>query len=270
MAENPELTSTGIPDIDRMLDGGFTQGFTTLLLAPVGAGAEIFAKQFAASHGDEIGTFFTTAESEKDVKRAIEEASWPYGGLDIVDIQGRFAAQSLLDQASGRMPIMRHRMMPAASVDPEDLLAEDTNTDLLYKMPTKEEYGQTDYLSMLLAEYKRRPAPQRIVINNLDFFFNLYPPEQVIHTLNIMRTLNAQTKGQLLWVLSKGVVEDNIVNRMALLSDCFLEMETERKANEFQRYLVRHNVRNRPEMAGASAYTVNRNGISVQNVQSIA
>jgi KaiC/GvpD/RAD55 family RecA-like ATPase len=259
-------TSTGIEDLDRILDGGFAPGFTTLLLCPVGSGSEIFAKQFAASHPEEVVTFFTTAESEEDVRRAVTDAGWPHGALDIVDIQSRFAQQSLMDAQSGRLQTARHHMAPAALVDADDLLKEDSNTDLMYQMPSKEEYGLTDYLGSLLKEYQSHPVPNRIVVNNLDFFFNIYPPEQVLHTLNIMRNLNAKTKGQLLWVLSKDVVDQRIQNRLALMSDHFFEMGVERKGNEFERFLITHNVRNRPEKSAVNTYLVSRDGIVVKNV----
>jgi KaiC/GvpD/RAD55 family RecA-like ATPase len=270
IAKEKEFASTGIEDLDRILDGGFTPGFTTLLVAPVGCGAEIFAKQYAASHGEEFVVYVTTAETKKDVERSVEEANWPFGALDIVDMQTTFAKQSKHDHESGKAPITRHRMAPVATVDPDDLLAENTNTDLLENLSTTEEYGTTEYLPALLKEYEREPRPERLIVNNLDFFFNIYPAEQVIQYLNMMRSINADGKGQLLWVLSAGVVPEIVVNRLALMADCFLEMERQRKGNEFERYLIIHNVRNRPEKTGANTYHVDKNGIKIQNVSRIA
>src|SRR5687767_4380506 len=74
------LISTGISQLDEFLAGGLDPGTLVLLVEPAGAGAEIFAKQFAAGGtGSTVGrsVYVTTEESEREVFRAFERFGFP-------------------------------------------------------------------------------------------------------------------------------------------------------------------------------------------------
>ena len=85
-----ETVSTGIPALDTFLKGGLPKGFTTVLLAPVGSGAEILAKQFCQGAQGRV-IYLTTDESQDEVQTACTAAACDFGNVTVLDLQTEFA-----------------------------------------------------------------------------------------------------------------------------------------------------------------------------------
>jgi archaeal flagellar protein FlaH len=257
--------ATGIEALDTFLKGGLPRGFTVLMLAPVGAGAEIFAKQFAQGHATERVVYITTDESAREVTDTVAQAGWSFENVQIVDLQSEFAAAMLDAQERMRVEPVR-----APRVDPRDLVEGTSSLDLLHSMrrparPAKD----LDYQRRLLDPYAQLRPPDRVVVHSLDFFLNLYPVEQVISTLTAIKAANAKHGGLLLLVLSKGAHGGTVERRVELLADCLIELEMTRKGTTFERYFMVKKVKNRAAGIGVSTYEVTPSGFVLETLERI-
>ncbi len=264
------LVSSGIGPLDAFMDGGFPRGFTILLLAPTGSGAEVFSKQFAADHPDERVLFITTDESEKEVRRTTAEAGWDFSNVDIMDLQTDFASKMLEAQQE-----KQERDAGAVRFDPRDLVEGTDSRDLMaarrrHNIQTKRQASKrTDYLAKVIEPLTRYDKPQRVVVDSLDFLLNLYSVEDVTATVQAVKAANAQLEGLCLIVMSKGAHDVSTERRIELLADCVLELQVERKGTTFERFFIVKKVRNRNQCVGVSTYEITDRGFELETLERI-
>ena len=263
MAEG--VSSTGIAALDAFLRGGLPKGFSTLMLAPAGAGAEIFAKQFAVGARGEKVVYVTTDESAQEVRQAAQEAKWDVSSVEILDLQSEFAEEMMATQEKGTAPPKETR----PRFDPRDLVEGTRSTDVLRRRrPVLEEAG-TGYLGRLISVFTRLRPPERLVVHSLDFFLNLYPIEQVVATLTALKAANVRHGGLMLWVLAKGAHSVAEERRLELLADCLLELEVNRKGTSFERFFMVKKVKNRAYGIGISTYEIGPDGFRLETLERI-
>lgn len=270
--------STGVTALDTFLKGGLPKGFTTLLLAPVGSGSEIFAKQFAQGHARERGLYVTTDESANEVDGAVRSAGWDFSAVQIVDLQSDFA-EAMMEAQQKQMDKPRSDTAPAKrGFDPRDLVEGTSSMDLLKRptpgwgsgdLPAAAVTSRTDYLGRLLEPYSKLRTPDRVVIHSLDFFLNLYPVDQVVSALTALKAANSKNGGLLLLVLSKGAHGATTERRMELLADCLIELEVTRKGTTFERFFMVKKVKNRTVGIGVSTYEVKPDGFQLETLERI-
>ena len=261
------LTSTGIEALDLFLKGGLPKGFTTLLLAPSGAGAEIFAKQFCAGQSTERAVYVTTDESAAEVQAAAREAGWSIGHVQVVDLQTEFADAMLETQQRAREGAAEPKRF-----DPRDLIEGTSSLDFLRKPDDSRRAAasnRTDYLGRLVEPFQRLKAPDRVAVHSLDFFLNLYTPDQVVAVLTALKAANSKAGGLMLWVLAKGAHGATVERRLELLSDCLIELEVSRKGTTFERYFMVKKVKNRSYGIGVSTYEVTDKGFMLETLERI-
>lgn len=268
-----DLSPTGIEALDTFLGGGLPHGFTTLLLAPSGAGAEIFAKQFACG-GRQKAVYATTDESEEEVLDTVAGAGWDFGNVDVLDLQSIFAEQMLDAQQQDQRAPAEPAPQKRRKFDPRDLVEGTSSTDFLRRggtTPPREPAAQepTEYLTMLLDPFSKLRRPDRMVVHSLDFFLNLYPIERVVQALTALKAANAKSRGQLLWVLSKGAHGATTERRLELLADCLIELEMTRKGTTFERFCLVKKVKNRAHGIGVSTYEVGADGFHLETLERI-
>lgn len=253
-----EVTPTGIAELDLFLKGGLPRGFTTLVLAPPGSGAEIFAKQFACARGGGGAVYVSTDETRREVEATAHVAGWPLDDVAIVDLQSEFADQMVESQK-------RSLERGARRVDPRELVEGTDSRDLLRPSTRRRQ----DELLRLLEPYTRPQPPGRVVVHSLDFFLNLHPPEEVVGVLTAQKAANAKSGGQLMWVLAKGAHAALLERRLELLSDCLIELEVTRKGTLFERYFMVKKVKNRSYGIGVSTYDVTPRGFNLETLERI-
>jgi KaiC/GvpD/RAD55 family RecA-like ATPase len=269
-----ELTSTGIAALDTFLKGGLPRGYTTLLLGPSGAGAEIFAKQFAAG-GGRRSVYVTTDETDDEVRGAARDAGWDFGKVELVDLQSDFADAMMAEQEK------EHEAAPKPetkkrSFDPRDLVEGTSSLDVLRpsakvrrRMQAEAADEGRDYLGRLLRPFSRLQTPDRMVVHSLDFFLNLYPVEQVVAVLTALKAANARSGGLLLLVLSKGAHGGTVERRLELMADCLIELEVNRKGTTFERFFLVRKVKNRAFGLGVSTYEITPHGFELETLERI-
>lgn len=262
-----DVVPTGIEALDTFLKGGLPRGFTTLLLAPAGSGAEIFAKQFAAGAPGKRTTYLTTDESAAEVQAAAVAGRWDFSSVEVLDLQTAFADAMMDAQERARDPSAaggRRR------VDARDLVEGTHSRDLLTRAPNPAGARQrTGYLDRLIEPFARLRPPERLVVHSLDFFLNLNSLEEVVAAVTALKASNARQGGLLLLVLAKGAHGVNAERRLELLADCLIELEVTRKGTTFERFFMVRKVKNRSHGIGVSTYDVTASGLVLETLERI-
>lgn len=252
----PDLATTGIGPLDIFLHGGVPHGFTTLLLAPAGAGSEIFAKQFASAPTGRT-VFISTDETTREVSQAVKEAGWAFDHVEVVDIQTDFAKMMLQEQGPEE---------DRSAFDPRSLVENTSSRDLLRRRQTR---SRSDYLGRLIEPFESGERPMRTVISSVDFFLSLYPLERVAAVLTALKAANSRVGGQLLVIMAKGAHGDKAERRLELLADCLIELEVNRKGTTFERFFLVRKVKNRPDSVGVSTYSLGPSGFTLETLERI-
>lgn len=260
-----DVVGTGIEALDAFLRGGLPRGFTTLMLAPAGGGAEIFAKQFCVGNKGDRVVYVTTDESAAEVRSAVKAAGWDFGHVEVVDLQTEFAERVLAAQE--RKP--EAAAAPASRVDPRRLLEGADSMDYLRSKPPVTEPAAPDYLQRLVALQARIRPPDRMVVHSLDFFLNQNSLEEVVAALTAIKAATARNGSLALWVLSKGAHGAAVERRLELLADCLLELEVTRKGTTFERFFMVKKVKNRAYGIGVSTYDITPHGFRLETLERI-
>ena len=82
--------STGIENLDKLLEGGIQKGFATLILGPPGSSIEILGKQIASTQNV---LYITTDETQQEVTETMSRFSWNFSDINFVDISTLFSQQ---------------------------------------------------------------------------------------------------------------------------------------------------------------------------------
>ncbi len=262
-----KVTPTGITALDLFLGGGLPDGFTTLLLAPSGSGAEIFAKQFACGRPGAHTIYVTTEESKEEVEIAMDQGGWPRTHVTITDLQSDFAERMIAAHEEGDAFGTGSRRR----FDPRDLVEGTTSTDMLRNTApvAPGQSDQHDYLGRLMDPYAQTERPARMVVHSLDFFLNLYKLDRLVATITALKAANARSGGQLLLVMAKGAHGDTLERRMELIADCLIELEVTRKGTSFERYFMVKKVKNRSHGVGISTYDITQRGFHLETLERI-
>lgn len=257
-AETPLIT-TGIAQLDEFLGGGLDPGTMILLMEASGAGAEIFAKQFAAGGPSGLAgrsVFIATEESEKEVLRAYERFGFP-NRPRVVGLSEAYSKRVL----EKRDPTIRG-LRPATA---KELLASDS-MDLINQAPPSSE----DFLDELLRPFTTGTPPTRLTIHTLDFFLGLYGVNKVIDTLTAIKDATEQAGGLVLMVLTDGSphreTAQGLLDRIA---SCVIELEVQRRGAQFEKFLMVKKVRNKFLGVGVAPYQVTGRGFELDNLNRI-
>ena len=78
-----ERVKTGVPGMDKILDGGFPESSSILLIGPPGVGKSTFCEQFIFEgfKTKQPGLFVTLDESPKDILKTMNGFGWGMGAL---------------------------------------------------------------------------------------------------------------------------------------------------------------------------------------------
>lgn len=268
-----DTVTSGIDALDRFLGGGLPAGFTTLLLAPTGSGVELFAKQFASNHGRERVTYVTTDEPEREVRRAVADLGWDFSNVEVMDLQADFMDAVLDSQQRKRS--REGGGQERRRFDPRDLVEGTDSRDLLRSRKERTRSLRSDlseethYLDRLLDPFTGLRNPDRMVVDSLDFFLNLYPPEELVTALHALKAANAKHGGEVLLILSKGAHDPTTERRLELMADCLIELEMTRKGTSFERFFMVKKVKNRSRAVGVSTYDVTETGFQLETLERI-
>ena len=164
--------SFGVPKFDNAMYGGVPRGFLVIGFTDIGAGSELFAKQFTSPAEEPDNTILiSTNESQLEIARVFKKYSWP------TDI----AVRTLGEEFNAR-------------VLEKELLASRYRLEG-FKLPDIQRLAQTrfvdddtqDFLTEMTNEIMAMGPYFRAVVDSLDFFMQREDPSRVVAMLRMMQ-----------------------------------------------------------------------------------
>lgn len=238
-----------IPEIDRPLSGALPSGWLGVLVGGTSTGAPILAKQFAqAGVGAHPVLFYTTYERTGDLGPAFQEFGWDVDQLKVVNLGEEYYERVLA------------KSLEAARVRERGLTVEDLHAPRSHdRAPTP--FRLTD---RLLADLAGVDAPFRLVVDSVDFFFEVLEPADVMKVARQIRYRCQSVGGQALLVVH-GVRHDvPLASHLKDLADAVLEFRSEPKGDRYSHSLHLEKAGRRPDLARIYPARLVENGWAVQ------
>jgi KaiC/GvpD/RAD55 family RecA-like ATPase len=253
--KNEGFISTGIEKLDRLLEGGIPNGFTTVVLGSPGSATEILVKQIST-----VGnvTYITTEETKEEILDTMKRFNWTIPEIDFVDVSAKYY-QNVLKGEQKRVSIYEQR----SKLKLKELI-EIGSTG----MPSTVTGGE-DFLAVLSNRVKTAPSSKIVIINSLDFFLSQYSQEDVLKTIYASKVSNLKKKGALFIVMTKGIHGDLMERKMEGLADCVLELDVVQKGSSFERYLSVKKMRNFAKKIGIARYVIDDSGFVLEMIERI-
>jgi KaiC/GvpD/RAD55 family RecA-like ATPase len=247
--------STGIEKLDRLLEGGVPNGFTTIILGSPGSSTEILVKQIATV-GDVV--YITTEETKDEIVDTMKRFGWNIPKIDFVDISSKYYS-NVLEGEKRRVSIYEQR----SKLKLKELIELGSSG-----MPSTIT-GDEDYLAVLSNKIKDVSLGELMIINSLDFFLSQYRQEDVLKTIYAAKVSNLKNKGALIIVMTKGVHGELFERKMEGLADCVLELDVIQKGSSFERYLSVKKMRNYAKKIGIARYVIDDSGFVLEMIERI-
>jgi len=247
--------STGIEKLDRLLEGGVPNGFTTIILGSPGSSTEILVKQIATV-GDVV--YVTTEETKDEIVDTMNRFGWNIPKIDFVDISSKYYS-NVLEGEKRRISIYEQR----SKLKLKELIELGSSG-----MPNTVT-GDEDYLAVLSNKIKDVSIGELMIINSLDFFLSQYRQEDVLKTIYAAKVSNLRNKGALIIVMTKGVHGELFERKMEGLADCVLELDVIQKGSSFERYLSVKKMRNYAKKIGIARYVIDDSGFVLEMIERI-
>jgi KaiC/GvpD/RAD55 family RecA-like ATPase len=224
----------GVPEFDEPLAEALPPGFLAVLGGGTAAGAPILARQFArAAVGAVPVLYYTTYERSEDLKQAFRDCATDPEALTIVNLADEYYERVLV------------RGLDVARLRQRGLSLEDLLTD---SRPSRAPapYRLAD---RMLSDLAGIDAPFRLIIDSLDFFFEVLGPEDVMKVAREVRHCCRAVGGQALLAVHGHRNEAAIGGLLTDLADLVLELRAEPKGDRFEHTLLVEKVGHRPDLA---------------------
>lgn len=222
-----------IPEIDGPLGTALPAGWLAVLTGSSGSGAPLLAKQFAqAGVGRAPVLFYTTYERTDEVRRSFTEFGWDPSNLQIVNLADEYYERVLV------------RGLDAAKARERGLTLADLGVEEPKDTP-RTSFSLTD---RMLADLAGIDAPFRLVVDSVDFFFEVLGARDVITVARQIRHRCQTTGGQALIALHSLVDHQGAFGPLQDLADLALELRAEPKVHRYAHTLYIEKVGNRPDL----------------------
>ena len=247
--------STGIEKLDRLLEGGVPNGFTTIILGSPGSSTEILVKQIATV-GNVV--YISTEETKDEIVDTMNRFGWNIPKIDFVDISSKYYS-NVLEGEKRRISIYEQR----SKLKLKELI--ELGSSGMPNTVTADE----DYLAVLSTKIKDVSIGELMIINSLDFFLSQYRQEDVLKTIYAAKVSNLRNKGALIIVMTKGVHGELFERKMEGVADCVLELDVIQKGSSFERYLSVKKMRNYAKKIGIARYVIDDSGFVLEMIERI-
>ncbi len=224
----------GLPEFDAPLLAALPTGYLAVLAGGTPAGAPILARQFArAALGTTPVLFYTTYERTDDLQRAFRDGGTDPDALTIINLADEYYERVLV------------RGLDVARVRQRGLSLEDLTADPKSTRPP----GAYRLADRMLADLAGIDAPFRLVIDSLDFFFEVLGPQDVMKVAREVRRCCRAVGGQALLAVHAHRNEVGSGGLLVDLADLVLELRADPKGDRFEHTLLLEKVGHRPDLA---------------------
>lgn len=247
--------STGIDKLDRLLEGGIPNGFTTVVLGSPGSSIEILVKQIASA-GKSL--YISTEETKDEICETLRRFRWPEPNIEFVDISSKYYTNVLRGEQK-RVSIYEQR----SKLKLRELI------EIGSKGTPESVVGEEDYLAIISNKIKEAKPGQLIILNSLDFFLSQYRQEEVLKTIYASKITNLNKQSGLIILMTKGIHGELFERKMEGLADCVLELEVIQKGSSFERFLSVKKMRNFAKKIGIARYSIDDSGFVLEMIERI-
>jgi KaiC/GvpD/RAD55 family RecA-like ATPase len=235
----------GIPEIDGTLFAALPPGWLALLSGDSGSGAPLLAKQFAyAGIGRVPVLFYTTFERTGDVRRAFEEFGWDPSEVKVVNLADEYYERVLVHG----LEIARAR---------EHGLSLD---DLVGASPQDRPNKSFSLTNRMLSDLAGMDHPFRLVLDSVDFFFEVLEPHDVTTVARQIRHRCQTIGGQALLTIHSVAHDRAVYGLLQDLADLVFELKAVPVADRYLHTLYTEKVANRPDLSRVSPVHVGESG----------
>ncbi len=238
----------GIPEIDGTLSTALPPGWMAVLTGPSGSGAPLLAKQFAnAGVGRTPVLFYTTYERTTDVEEAFEAFGWDASAIKIVNLADEYYDRVLvrgLEIAQAREGGLR---LDQITVDhPKDRVA-----------------SRFSLTSRMLSDLAAIDTPFRLVLDSVDFFFEVLQASEVTTVARQIRYRCQTVGGQALLAMHSRGHDRAFTGALEDLADVVFDLKAEPKGSRYETTLYVEKVRNRPDLQRIARATIGAGGWTI-------
>ncbi len=223
-----------IPEIDQPAATALPPGWLALLSGHSGSGAPLLAKQFAhAGVGEVPVLYYTTYERTEDVRATFSQFGWDPEGIKIVNLADEYYERVLergLDVARARERGLRS----------EEVLS-----------PSHEDRTTTPFslTNRMLSDLAAIDAPFRLVIDSVDFFFEVLEAREVTTVARQIRHRCQTIGGQALLVAHSLSHDKPVFGLLQDLADLVFTLAAEPRGARYVHTLFVEKAGNRPDLA---------------------
>lgn len=223
-----------IPEIDRPIASTLPNGWLCVLHGSTATGAPLLAKQFAhAGVGSRPVHFYTTYERTDDLATTFQEFGWDPGEITVVNLAEEYYTRVL---AKG---------LEAARVREKGLSVADL------RVPRARDRALAPFrlTDRLLSDLAGIESPFRLVIDSVDFFFEVLEAADVMRVARQIRYLCQSVGGQALLAVHASRTENQVVGHLKDLADIVLEFRSEPRGDRYAHVLYLEKAGRRPDLA---------------------
>ena len=240
----------GIPEIDTPLWTALPPGWLALLSGHSGSGAPVLAKQFAhAGVGQVPVLFYTTYERTDDVTQAFNDFGWDPGAITVVNLADEYYERVLVRG----LDVARAREVGLS-------LAE--LTDDRPRGRGKTSFSLTN---RMLSDLAAIDSPFRLVIDSVDFFFEVLEPHDVTTVARQIRHRCQTIGGQALLTAHSIAHDRSVFGLLQDLADVVFELKAEPRVDHYEHSLYLEKVANRPALTHIWKAVMGETGWSVED-----
>jgi KaiC/GvpD/RAD55 family RecA-like ATPase len=223
----------GIPEIDQPLWTALPPGWLALLTGNSGSGAPLLAKQFAhAGVGDVPVLFYTTYERTEDVLKAFSDFGWDPGSIKVVNLADEYYERVLvrgLEVARAReVGLSLHELVEAR--------------------PRARASSSFSLTNRMLSDLATMDSPFRLVVDSVDFFFEVLEPHDVTTVARQVRHRCQTIGGQALLAAHSIAHDRSVYGLLQDLADLVFDLRAEPHGDHFEHSLLVEKVANRPSL----------------------
>jgi KaiC/GvpD/RAD55 family RecA-like ATPase len=238
----------GIPELDGELYAYMPPGWLGLLVGHSGAGTPMFAKQFAqAMVGTSPVLYYTTYERTEDVHRAFRDFGWDPDGVQIVNLSEEYFRNVLVH--SLEISQLRERGLKLADLDGS--------------RPTPGAPTTYNITSRLLADLAALDGRFRLVLDSLDFFFEVLETNDVMTVVRQIRHRAQELGGQALLVVQGEFHERRVSGMLEDMADLVVELNARPRGESYEHTIAVRQIRNHPERTRVLPARMTDAGLSV-------
>jgi KaiC/GvpD/RAD55 family RecA-like ATPase len=240
----------GLPEIDAPLSTALPPGWLAVLTGTSSSGAPLLAKQFAhAGVGSTPVLFYTTYERTVDVRKAFEDFGWDPSSIQVVNLADEYYERVLV------------RGLEVATAREKGISLSQLTAD----EPDRGSSSAFSLTSRMLSDLAAIDTPFRLVLDSVDFFFEVLNPSEVTTVARQIRYRCQTIGGHAMLAVHSPDHDRRVLGALEDLADVVVDLKAVPRGRRYDHTLYLEKVRNRPDLHRIARAFVTDRGWTVRD-----